>query len=124
MQQLLAGEMASLECRTGSFRLWQQKLQIVLGRNIGLSALLKQDLKLINVPKTVCSLASLYRVSLHALDCLHLASSSMCSDNIPAGIQHSSCIVGQIKIVYIVIVMVFALVNAKLYELFSQCKIN
>lgn len=68
----------------------------------GLSALLKQDLKLINVPKAVCSLASLRIVSFYALDCLPLASSSKCSDNTPAGIQHWSCMAGQIKIVSVV----------------------
>lgn len=42
-------------------------------RKTGLSALLNQDLKLVNVLKTVCSLASSCRVSLHTQDSLPLA---------------------------------------------------
>lgn len=57
MQQLLACELAALLCRTGSFRLWQLKLQVVVGRKMGLSALLNQDFKLVSVMKAVCSLA-------------------------------------------------------------------
>lgn len=120
MQQLLARELAALECRTGSFRLWQQKFQVVLGRKMGLSALLNQDLKLVNVLKAVCSLASHCRVSSRTQDSLPLASSSQYSDDFPAGNLVLNLRCRAVEIVYVVAMMVYMLLSAKLCEVFSQ----
>lgn len=74
---------------------------------MGLSALRNQDLKLVNVPRAVCALASRCAVSLCAQDSLPLAGSAQGSDGFPAGNLELNLHPGTVEIACVVAVMFF-----------------